>query len=137
MSPMLGAVPKFRSLAAGAACIGLLTSCAMTPSRSNVPELQRQVADTERAFAKTMADRDHAAFAKFLSAETIFFSGPKPLQMSPERAARIIRRGLGKGRPIIAFPWLLYAGMKLLAGLPPALADRLLATARVEIRPYE
>jgi len=36
--------------------------------------LEQQVADTERAFAKTMADRDHAAFVGFLSAETVFFS---------------------------------------------------------------
>jgi len=41
--------------------------------------LQKQVADTERAFAKTMASRDHAAFAGFLSEETVFFSGPVPL----------------------------------------------------------
>ncbi|GGC86598.1 YybH family protein [Undibacterium terreum] len=42
-------------------------------------ELQKQVADTERAFAKTMATRDHAAFTRFLSEETVFFSGPSPL----------------------------------------------------------
>jgi len=42
--------------------------------------LERQVADTEHAFAKTMADRDHAAFGSFLSEETVFFSGPKPLR---------------------------------------------------------
>lgn len=41
--------------------------------------LQKQVADTERAFAKTMASRDHAAFTGFLSEETVFFSGPVPL----------------------------------------------------------
>lgn len=41
--------------------------------------LKRQVADTERAFARTMADRDHKAFRSFLSPETVFFSGPKPL----------------------------------------------------------
>jgi ketosteroid isomerase-like protein len=40
-------------------------------------ELQAQVRDRERAFAKTMADRDHAAFASFLSDEAIFFGqGP-------------------------------------------------------------
>jgi ketosteroid isomerase-like protein len=38
------------------------------------------VADTERAFAKTMADRDLAAFSSFLSEETVFFSGPTPLR---------------------------------------------------------
>jgi ketosteroid isomerase-like protein len=58
----------------------LLAGCAsVTPGPAAV-DLQRQVADTERAFAKTMADRDHAAFATFLSDETIFFSGAKALR---------------------------------------------------------
>ncbi len=43
-------------------------------------ELTKQVADTERAFAKSMADRDHAAFAALLSEEAIFFTGPTPLR---------------------------------------------------------
>ena len=34
-----------------------------------------QVVATERAFAKTMADRDFKAFQQFLSSEAIFFSG--------------------------------------------------------------
>ena len=34
----------------------------------------------ERAFAKTMADRDHAAFSGFVSEEAVFFSGPKALR---------------------------------------------------------
>ena len=34
----------------------------------------------ERAFARTMADRDLAAFASFLSDEAVFFSGPTPLR---------------------------------------------------------
>ena len=38
--------------------------------------LQQQVRDAERAFAKTMADRDHAAFVSFLADEAIFL-GPK------------------------------------------------------------
>lgn len=42
--------------------------------------LQQQVMQTERAFAKTMADRDHAAFVSFLSDETVFFSGDTPLR---------------------------------------------------------
>ncbi|WP_269532149.1 nuclear transport factor 2 family protein [Chitinimonas sp. BJYL2] len=37
--------------------------------------LSRQVADTERAFAKTMADRDHAAFTRYLADEAVFFGG--------------------------------------------------------------
>lgn len=43
-------------------------------------ELERQVADTERAFAATMKRRDHAAFSAFLSDEAVFFSGPAPLR---------------------------------------------------------
>ena len=43
-------------------------------------ELKQQVADTERAFAKTMADRDHAAFAKFIAEDAIFFAGKRPLR---------------------------------------------------------
>jgi len=40
-------------------------------------KLQEQVADAERAFAKTMADRDFAAFQKHLADEAVFFSGDK------------------------------------------------------------
>ena len=40
---------------------------------------REQVAATERAFAKTMADRDLKAFGGFLSDDSVFFSGPKPL----------------------------------------------------------
>lgn len=38
-------------------------------------ELRQAVSRTEEAFAKTMADRDFAAFQTFLSPETVFFSG--------------------------------------------------------------
>src|SRR5262245_38111520 len=38
-----------------------------------VSKLQDELRATETAFAKTMADRDHAAFATFLADETIFF----------------------------------------------------------------
>ena len=43
-------------------------------------ELQDQVRETERAFAATMAERDHEAFSSFLSGETIFFAGEVPLR---------------------------------------------------------
>src|SRR3954469_21287687 len=36
-------------------------------------ELKEQVRTAERAFAKTMADRDHAAFVAFLADEAVFF----------------------------------------------------------------
>ena len=51
---------------------------------------------------------------------------PMPLLMDADRAARIIRRGLAANRARIAFPRPTYAFVRLLAALPPALADRLL-----------
>jgi ketosteroid isomerase-like protein len=42
--------------------------------------LRQQVEDTERAFARTMADRDHEAFRNFLAEEAVFFSGNTPLR---------------------------------------------------------
>jgi ketosteroid isomerase-like protein len=59
--------------------LAALTACS-TPPPADPAALERQVADTERAFAKTMADRDLAAFTRFLSDETVFFSGPAPLR---------------------------------------------------------
>jgi ketosteroid isomerase-like protein len=38
-------------------------------------ELRDQVRRTETAFAKTMADRDHAAFVRFLADDTIWLGG--------------------------------------------------------------
>jgi ketosteroid isomerase-like protein len=46
-----------------------------TPAQTLSP--QEQVFETERAFAKTMANRDLAAFTEFLADEAIFFSDPK------------------------------------------------------------
>src|SRR5207244_1285423 len=55
-----------------------LAGCAAPlPDRATAGQ---QVADTERAFAKTMADRDLAAFGAFLSHETVFFSGSQALR---------------------------------------------------------
>jgi len=42
--------------------------------------LQEEVREVERAFAATMADRDHSAFSSFLSVEAIFFGGGEPLR---------------------------------------------------------
>jgi len=37
------------------------------------PLMQRQVMDAERAFAKTMVDRDAEAFAQYVSEEAVFY----------------------------------------------------------------
>jgi ketosteroid isomerase-like protein len=41
---------------------------------------RQQVESTERAFARTMADRDLEAFGKFVSPEAVFFSGSDALR---------------------------------------------------------
>ncbi len=49
-------------------------------SRASPASLAEQVAATERAFAKTMADRDLAAFGRFISEEAVFVSGGNTLR---------------------------------------------------------
>jgi ketosteroid isomerase-like protein len=56
-----------------------LAACAGPTSLPSSADLRQQVTAAERAFAKTMADRDHAAFASFLSEEAVFYTGPTPL----------------------------------------------------------
>lgn len=83
--------------------IAMFSACSAMPAASPDPvELQRQVADTERAFAKSMADRDHAAFAAFLSDEAVFFSGPKVLHGKLQVAAAWKRFYQG---PTAPFSW--------------------------------
>ena len=86
----------------------LLSACAAPSPRDNArpkPDLaraEREVADTERAFAKTMADRDFNAFKSFLSEEAVFFSGPTPLR-GKQRVADGWRRFYEK--PEAPFSW--------------------------------
>ncbi len=65
-----------------AAAAGLLAACAAPGSRPNAAgteaaAVRNQVVAAERAFAKTMADRDLKAFTGFLSDEAVFFSGAR------------------------------------------------------------
>lgn len=64
--------------------IAALAGCVTTPAPADAGKgreaIRRQVIATERAFARTMADRDFAAFQSFLSDEAIFFYGPTPLR---------------------------------------------------------
>jgi ketosteroid isomerase-like protein len=71
-----------------AALLGMslfITGCA-TPAPQPA-ELKLQVAAAERAFARTMATRDHAAFVAFLADDAIFFAGTKPLRGKAQVAA--------------------------------------------------
>lgn len=67
----------------------ILPGCASLAPREDSASLQQQVMAAERAFARTMATRDHEAFSAFLAEEAVFFSG--------ERAVR--------GRDAVAAEW--------------------------------
>jgi ketosteroid isomerase-like protein len=58
--------------------LATLAGCA-TPPRVDV-DPAAQVTQVERAFARTMADRDHAAFAGFIAADAVFVSGTTTLR---------------------------------------------------------
>ena len=81
-----------RSIQLAFACLIMLLACSSAAQESTPDQLRQQVEDTERAFAQTMADRDHAAFMSYLSEETVFFSGNTPL----------------RGRQLVADTWQAY-----------------------------
>ncbi len=56
-------------------CLILLAVCPATADEVDHSELERQVEAVERAFARSMADRDFEAFKAFLSEEAVFLSG--------------------------------------------------------------
>lgn len=81
-----------------------LAGCAAAPAvaPADPAALRAQVLATERAFARTMADRDFAAFSSFVSEEAVFFTGPTPARGKAEVLARWKRFYEGKEAP---FRW--------------------------------
>ena len=97
-----------------AALLALLAGLAPAPPATN-EQLQDQLRQAETAFAKTMADRDHAGFSSFLADETVFmgrstlrgkaavaaawkafYEAPKaPFSWKPERVEVLGSGGLG------------------------------------------
>jgi short-subunit dehydrogenase len=63
--------------------------------------------------------------------------GPKPFQIDAERAARLIRRGLARNRPLIAFPLPLYVLTMLSLAVPRRVADWALSRVGVDMAPPE
>ncbi|MCL4810570.1 MAG: DUF4440 domain-containing protein [Thermoanaerobaculia bacterium] len=76
-----------RSGAAAALAVATSLGCATAAPGGSNEALRQEVFETERAFAKTMADRDHPAFASFLAEETVFFSGETPIRGAAAVAA--------------------------------------------------
>ncbi|MDP1534755.1 MAG: DUF4440 domain-containing protein [Rubrivivax sp.] len=59
----------------------LLAGCGSVMAQAiDLPAMQRRVTDAELAFARSMAERDHAAFTRHLSDQAIFYGGPAPLR---------------------------------------------------------
>jgi ketosteroid isomerase-like protein len=74
---------SFAGLLAGLMLLG----CSTVQAPADPAALREQVLATERAFAKTMADRDAARFASFLSPEAVFVSGKGATRGSSNVAA--------------------------------------------------
>jgi ketosteroid isomerase-like protein len=72
--------PAIWRMTVAAMALAWLGGCAQPLRYSSGDAARAQVDATERAFAKTMADRDFAGFQRHLSEETIFYTGPKPLR---------------------------------------------------------
>jgi ketosteroid isomerase-like protein len=83
-------------------CGAWLAHAGEPASPASAQELKQQVTETERAFAKTMADRDHAAFATFLADEAVFFAGQSP-QRGKQQIADAWKRFYEK--PAAPFSW--------------------------------
>jgi len=71
-------------LVVAAAALG---GCAATVPRPSLTDLTAQVERTERAFARTMRDRDFAGFTAFLSDEAVFLPAAGALRGKPAVAA--------------------------------------------------
>jgi len=53
--------------------LALSLGAAPISAQQEMTDLQTQVFEVESAFARTMAERDHASFASFLAEEAVFF----------------------------------------------------------------
>lgn len=72
------------------ALVGLMAASAGgAQAATDVKVLAEQVRATEQAFARTMADRNHAAFTSHLADEAVFFGG----------------RGVSRGKEAVAASW--------------------------------
>lgn len=79
-----------RSVLPSIVSVTLLAGCAavvsQTPATASLEDLRRQVEQAERAFARSMAERDHAAFTALVSEQAVFY-GPRFARGRAEVAA--------------------------------------------------
>ncbi len=88
----------FGALALSVSLFGCATQT-MTPPAT---EPRDQVIATERAFSRSMAERDHQAFASFIADEAVFFAGPRVLRGKQEVVQAWARYFTGPQAP---FSW--------------------------------
>ena len=79
----------FASRSSALLASALLMVSPLTTGAEPLAELTEQVRAVEAAFARSMAERDHAAFVAHLAAEAVFFS----------------ERGVLRGRDAVAAGW--------------------------------
>jgi ketosteroid isomerase-like protein len=60
--------------------LALLAGCKPASISVDHEALRRDVLAAEGAFARSMAERDHAAFSSFVADEAVFFAGETPLR---------------------------------------------------------
>jgi ketosteroid isomerase-like protein len=80
-SPVLHAAKRYFAAAMLYSVVAVAPGYSATPTNETARE---QVEAAERAFAKSMADRDLRAFSRFVADEAIFFGGTKPLRGKSE-----------------------------------------------------
>jgi short-subunit dehydrogenase len=69
----------------------------------------------------------------FDSPMTDRFHGPTPFLLSGDGAARIVKRGIDRGRRRVAFPWPLVLGLQFCDLAPAAIGDAILRRYRFQI----
>jgi short-subunit dehydrogenase len=69
----------------------------------------------------------------FDSPMTDRFDGPTPFLLSCDRAARVVKRGIDRGRRRIAFPWPLVLGLQFCDFAPAVIGDAVLRRYRFRI----
>ncbi len=69
------------------AALACLVASGAVRAEPDLGALARAVADSERAFARSMAERDHVAFARHLSEQAVFFGSARVLRGKAEVAA--------------------------------------------------
>jgi ketosteroid isomerase-like protein len=84
IQPARNAIARFAAIVATALWLAACTTVPRAPA--DMARLAAQVTATERAFARSMAQRDFTAFSSHLSADAVFFTGPQPLRGKAEVA---------------------------------------------------